>query len=95
MVSQAKKNSNLLDASEEALLFSIYYASITSLSADDVSKNLGQNKEALMKRYRFAVERALMGSKFLETQELVTLQAFVLFLVCVRCNGESRTWSGH
>ena len=65
-----------------------------------ILKNLGlieQVKQAfaverafLLNRYRFAVEQALAKAGFLQTSEIVTLQAFVLFLVCVRRSDESK-----
>lgn len=38
----------------------------------------------LLKQYRMATERAFLKAKFLSSTDLVTLQAFVLFLCCLR-----------
>ena len=47
-----------------------------------------------MKQYRFGVEQALARAGFLNTNEIVTVQAFVLFLVCVRRHDDTRfVWS--
>lgn len=51
---------------------------------------MNAEKEYLLRRYRFAVEQSLARAKFLDTSEIVTLQAFALFLVCVRSNDDSR-----
>lgn len=51
---------------------------------------MNAEKEYLLRRYRFAVEQALARARFLDTSEIVTLQAFALFLVCVRTNDDSR-----
>lgn len=51
---------------------------------------MNAEKGYLLKRYRFAVEQALAKARFLDTSEIVTLQAFVLFLVCVRSDDDSR-----
>lgn len=59
-----------------------------------VQMNLGQDKGALQKQYRFGVEQALAKAGFLNTSEIVTVQALVLFLVCVRRHDDTRfVWS--
>ena len=55
-----------------------------------VSTSMNAEKEYLLRRYRFAVEQALAKARFLDTAEIVTLQAFVLFLVCVRSHDDTR-----
>jgi hypothetical protein len=51
---------------------------------------MNSEKEYLLRRYRFAVEQALAKARFLDTAEIVTLQAFVIFLVCVRSHDDTR-----
>ncbi|KAH7024282.1 fungal-specific transcription factor domain-containing protein [Macrophomina phaseolina] len=74
----------------EALLFSIYYAVITSTSAEDCHSSFSESKEILLSKYRFGVEQALARANFLETDEFVVLQAFVIFLICLRRNEAAR-----
>ncbi|KXT05690.1 hypothetical protein AC578_5631 [Pseudocercospora eumusae] len=74
----------------ECLLFTIYYAATTSLSAHDCLIKLGEEKAVLLARYRFAIEQALARANFLTTEELVVLQAFVVFLICLRRNSDAR-----
>lgn len=55
---------------------------------------MGVEKDVLLKRYRFGTEQALARADFLNTNEIVTVQAFVLFLVCVRrYDGTRFVWS--
>ncbi|KAH8813099.1 fungal-specific transcription factor domain-containing protein [Xylogone sp. PMI_703] len=83
-----------LSKSTEALMFAIYFATITSMSSEEVQVNFGVDKPSLLKRYRFGVEQALARAGFLNTNEIVTVQAFVLFLVCVRRHDDTRfVWS--
>jgi hypothetical protein len=89
-ISSVAENLSHLAKSTEALMFAIYYAVITSMPPSDVFKNFGIEKPTLLSRYRFAVEQALARANFLNTAEIVTLQAFVLFLVCVRRHDDSR-----
>jgi hypothetical protein len=56
--------------------------------------NFGIRKETLLRQYRFGIEQALARAGFLNTNEIVTVQAFVLFLVCVRRHDDTRfVWS--
>lgn len=49
---------------------------------------------AAQDRYRFGVEQALARASFLDTTDLTTVQAFVLYLSVVRCEDESRvSWA--
>ncbi|TKX19193.1 fungal specific transcription factor domain-containing protein 69 [Elsinoe australis] len=74
----------------EALLFAIYYGATTSLTAEECLAKLGEERSVLLSRYRFAVEQALARANFLTAEELVILQAFVVFLMCLRRNNDAR-----
>lgn len=74
----------------EALLFAIYYGAVTSLNASDCAIKFGEEKSVLLARYRFAIEQALARANFLTTEEIIVLQAFVVFLICLRRNNDAR-----
>jgi hypothetical protein len=74
----------------EALLFTIYYGAVTSLSGEDCLAQFGESKPVLLARYRFAIEQALARANFLITEEIIVLQALVLFLMCLRRNSYAR-----
>ena len=74
----------------ETLLFAIYYGATTSLSASDCALKFGEEKSVLLARYRFAIEQALARASFLTTEEIIVLQAFVIFLICLRRNSDAR-----
>ncbi|PBP20792.1 hypothetical protein BUE80_DR008119 [Diplocarpon rosae] len=94
VMKQVQNNLDSLSASTEALVFSIYFATITSMTGEEVRMNLGLSKDVLLKQYRFGVEQALAKAGFLNTQEIVTVQALVLFLICVRRHDDTRfVWS--
>lgn len=65
----------------ESLMFSIYFASVTSMSNEQCVEMLGEERSILVDKYWFATEQALARAGFLNTTEIVVLQAFVLFLV--------------
>lgn len=74
----------------EALMFTIYYGAVTSLSDEDCLTQFGEAKTVLLARYRFAIEQALARANFLITEEIIVLQALVLFLMCLRRNSYAR-----
>ena len=74
----------------EALLFAIYYGAVTSSNASDCTVKFGEEKNVLLARYRFAIEQALARANFLTTEEIVVVQAFVIFLICLRRNNDAR-----
>ncbi|KAJ4287889.1 hypothetical protein N0V88_007509 [Collariella sp. IMI 366227] len=89
-IKELRHNLDGLTPSTEALMFSIYYASITSLDEDEVKLNFGTEKSALVQKYRFALEQALAKAEFLVKPDFTVLQAFLLFLVIVRRHDDTR-----
>ena len=74
----------------EALLFSIYFGAVVSLTDEQCMQLLDEKKADLIKKYRFATEQALARADFLNSSSLMCLQAFVFFLVFVRHMDDSR-----
>ncbi|KAK5227739.1 hypothetical protein LTR47_008546 [Exophiala xenobiotica] len=74
----------------EALLFSIYYGAVVSMTHEQCRQLLDEDKDFLLKRYRFATEQALARADFLNSSSLMCLQAFSFFLVFVRHVDDSR-----
>ncbi|KAF4975659.1 hypothetical protein FZEAL_7594 [Fusarium zealandicum] len=90
----ARRNHEQLSPGNEALVWAIYYAAITSLEPDEVQANLGLSKVDVLGQYRFAVEQALSKANFLNSSDTSIIRAFVIFLVVVRRQDESRfCWS--
>ncbi|KAF2705578.1 hypothetical protein K504DRAFT_439853, partial [Pleomassaria siparia CBS 279.74] len=79
-----------LTPSNEALLFSIYYAAITSMEDDDVMTNFGSSKTYLSLKFRLGLEHALAKADFLNAPDLTLVQAFALFLGLVRRHDSPR-----
>ncbi|KAK8122477.1 hypothetical protein PG984_011147 [Apiospora sp. TS-2023a] len=79
---------------QEALAFSIYFSSITSLSQEACQTNLGQDRATLLKTYQSAVERALGAADYLTNTDLECLQALLLYVACLRVHNQSRaSWA--
>ena len=75
----------------EVLFFAVYYGTITSLSPVECLENFGEERCVLLERYQFGVQQGLARANFLITEEIVVLQAFTLFLQCLRRNDDART----
>lgn len=63
-----------------ALLFAVYSSAISSMAPAEVEHALGMSKSTALTTYRTATEQALTRAEFLTTNDLTTVQAFVLFL---------------
>lgn len=83
-------NLDVLNRHSEPLIFAIYLAVVISLSDEQCVSRLGECRETLVERYRFAVEQAFSKANFLNTQSLLVLQASVLFLICVRREDDTK-----
>jgi hypothetical protein len=81
---KASHEPDKISPARKVLIFSIYYAAITSLHCPRSSAEPQEDTNALLARYRFATEQALARADFLATQDLSVLQALVLYLICIR-----------
>ena len=69
----------------EAFLFAIYGLATMSISHEYITTHFsGETRINLLSRFQKATELALMTSNFLRSHSLVTLQAFLLYLVRFR-----------
>ncbi|PQE20331.1 c6 transcription factor protein [Rutstroemia sp. NJR-2017a BBW] len=68
----------------EALMFSIYCMSITSIAERDCQAMFGSSKSNLLANYQFGCQQALLNCGFLRTSERDCLTALYLYLVSVR-----------
>jgi hypothetical protein len=74
----------------EAWLFVIYYGAVTSATPEECREKWGEDRSALLNRFRFGLEQALARANFLHSDEILVLQAFVVFLVLLRRNDDAR-----
>ncbi|CAK7210185.1 hypothetical protein SCUCBS95973_000693 [Sporothrix curviconia] len=90
LIREARTNLDNISPAAEALMFAIYYAAVNSLEDHEIQTNFMTEKTVLVNKYRFALEQGLSKSNFLISSDLVTLQAFVLLLVLVRKQEDTR-----
>ena len=68
----------------EALLFAIYILATMSMTHEYITAHLpGETRIGLLNKFQIATEFALTRSNFLPRHTLVTLQAFLLHIVCL------------
>ncbi|KAI5781444.1 hypothetical protein EDC01DRAFT_632722 [Geopyxis carbonaria] len=81
--------------SVEALMFGVWYAAVGSMHPGAVkAKWPSTTKRALQIHYREALEQSLVKNRFMESEDLITLQAFLLFISCMRGEDEIKMASG-
>ena len=80
-ITKAFQNPRDMSKSLEALIFAFYLATITSLEDDECYCLLGEPKPTIRARYKAAARQGLINASFLKTSSLMTLQAYLLFLV--------------
>lgn len=78
----------------EALLFAIYFGAVVSLTHEQCQQLLDEDKDVLLKKYRFATEQALARADFLNSSSLMCLQALSCYLIFVRhCDDSRLVWA--
>ncbi|KAK7911480.1 fungal-specific transcription factor domain-containing protein [Apiospora marii] len=84
------KGTASLTPSNEALLFAVYYAAITSMEEDDVKANFGASRSDLNRRFRLGFESAVARADFLNAPNVTLVQAFIAFLCLARRHDSPR-----
>ena len=70
----------------DALKCAIYYTATTSLTPEECFEKLGEEKAVLLPRLRSNTELALARADFVNTEDMSTLQALILYLVSLSFN---------
>ncbi|KAF2669279.1 hypothetical protein BT63DRAFT_479141 [Microthyrium microscopicum] len=82
------------DKNLDCLVMAICYSAVQSTWPEDCKIRWGESKNDLLARYRFGMEQSLARAEFLRSDSIFLLQAFILYLTCLRRNTESRViWS--
>jgi len=81
MISNAVADADGPNPSTEALLFSIYLCAVLTLSDEACLSQLGEPRDHLFRRFSHATKQALRKAKFLQSADIVVLQALTLYLV--------------
>ncbi|KAL5381293.1 hypothetical protein DPSP01_007285 [Paraphaeosphaeria sporulosa] len=87
---EAISNPDKIPKSLEPLMFAIYYGAVTSMMPKECTEQCGEDRNTLLHRYRFGLEQGLARANFLFCDEMIILQAFVVFLMLLRRNDDAR-----
>ncbi|KUI54831.1 hypothetical protein VP1G_02149 [Cytospora mali] len=68
----------------EALMFSIYFIAITSMTDDEVQNTFKEDRNRLLSKYHHGTQQALINAGFMRSPDLVVLQAYVMYLFSIR-----------
>jgi hypothetical protein len=79
-----------IQKSLEPLIFSIYYGAVTSMPSEDCVARWGETRQELLNKYRFGLEQGLARANFLFCDEMIILQAFIIFMILLRRNDDAR-----
>lgn len=66
----------------EALMFSIYFIAVVSMTESEVRETFQEDKNRLLSKYHHGTQQALINAGFMRSPDLVVLQAYVMYLVC-------------
>ncbi|KAK6221627.1 fungal specific transcription factor domain-containing protein [Colletotrichum tabaci] len=77
-------------AAEEALMFSVYYAAITSMDEKEIAASFETTKAELSYKFRLGLESALAKADFVRLPDVTLVQAFVIFLCLARRHDSPR-----
>ena len=82
-ISGAKDNLDSIPGGSkmQALMFAMYFAAVTSLTPNECMLHFGEGRQYLLNKYRFGTEQSLVQADLLNSMEMVTLQALVIYLV--------------
>ncbi|GFF53264.1 uncharacterized transcriptional regulatory protein C139.03 [Aspergillus udagawae] len=72
------------NAPTECLMFAIYYSTVMAMSAAECQSEFHEDRATLLSQYRMGVEQALLRANFLNSVDMMVLQAFSLYLICGR-----------
>lgn len=75
----------------ESLMFAIYACAVVSMSNAECEKILGEPRSDALPRYQNATRQSLVGTGLLKTSNIMVLQSFVLFLLCMRQRYDSQS----
>ena len=68
----------------QAMVFAVLFAASISMSEDMTLATFGVPQHRLVENFQLATEMALGKANFLKTTKTLTLQAFVMYMVCIR-----------
>lgn len=79
----AVNNPTQTSADFSALIFSIYFAAVTSIDDSETYLILGQDRQSALNAYQCGLELSLHMADFLDYPTIASIQAMSMYLVCL------------
>jgi hypothetical protein len=93
LMQKAANNPQSLSKSEQAFCFATYFITILSLSDEEAKGEMGgSSKSQLLDDFQSSAETALFTVGFMDTSDLLVLQAFLLYIVMLPIDLHSLTY---
>ncbi|TGJ80316.1 hypothetical protein E0Z10_g8441 [Xylaria hypoxylon] len=95
-IREAKGKFSVMGRGMEALMFAISLAAVTSLHENEyqVEENFGESRKTLFARLRLGTEQALSRAGVLNTTDISTVQAFIIYQdIAKQIDGQRATWT--
>ncbi|VUC32998.1 unnamed protein product [Clonostachys rosea] len=92
MVESISQQPSIGSKAQECLLFSIYHSAVFSMVEEECLVQFNQSRSDMLAMYRVAVRQALVNARWLQTTEMLVLQAYVLFLIIMRTEMDPHTY---
>ncbi|EED12155.1 C6 transcription factor, putative [Talaromyces stipitatus ATCC 10500] len=80
-----------VSADFSALLFSIYFAAVTSIDSSEAALILGQCHQAALNNFQYGLELSLHNAGFLDSPTIASVQAMSMYLTCRRNHNSGRS----
>ncbi|KAH8899425.1 hypothetical protein GQ53DRAFT_801968 [Thozetella sp. PMI_491] len=80
-----------IDKVTETLFFAMYFGALASLKPEACLQNLGEERSVLYRQYRLNLEIALARADYLNSSRLEPLQAFTIYVACLRADDFGRS----
>lgn len=91
IIQMSKNDVTKVSKSQLALLFSIFHFAVTSMDPASFEGMFTQSRDFLLNRFRSLTQQALINVSFLRSSDIVTLQAYVHYLLATRLVFDSQT----
>ncbi|OKL59524.1 hypothetical protein UA08_05418 [Talaromyces atroroseus] len=90
IIINAATSFDLLDKNSEALAFSLYLTAVISMSPEQCLAEIGDDRDSVINRFRFATEQAMARANLLTSRNINLLQAAVMFVTSILRQDQSR-----
>lgn len=93
LVLRAAQDVTNISPSVETLMFVVYFAAVASVADDSCHQLFGEPQQKLLQNLRRGAEESFSRAGLMETEDLVVLQSFVIFIAVLRSQDPARSWN--